>query len=498
MSTIRIFSYILLYTSLFPICSHADATISVISDPLHNSSDDVDLTTFLNLKAHKHDEIFTEAIQLLESLKSSPSCNRIAASKLVTSCQSIGRKPDTPFESTTFLALETVRSLYAARLAICEIDGAGISIPPPCLPVNISPTTSKGIFRFSAKYKPKTGDTDPIPRELLQPCLRALESRPQWWTSYSNSRQNAVIICQASRAENEREDLLNLHKSIVESSIKLDNGLHEALQMAAEESARQKAFMQATTLLRTDMLREMEESASGLRNTFIKAAEEAGNRFGSIIDRMVSALGSLQFDVTVLEKGIKNSSREASQLQQTLQFIQDEAQSRNEKIAFAQHQNAMTHNELVLSLESKLQSILQDDMARFARNLGSFDASLHRYYNKKTRLRSFGSSLEGFQQRFDNLNKVQQQQYETTEAQSRLQENLHMSMRISQAILDQTAATAANLQTVIDEAAAKYQATTVLSGLFRPYLTCITYGLLVTLIGLQNPRIAVVLFLICI
>jgi hypothetical protein len=73
-------------------------------------------------------------------------------------------------------------------------------------------------------------------------------------------------------------------------------------------------------------------------------------------------------------------------------------------------------------------------------------------------------------------------------------------MRISKAILDQTASTAANLQTMIDETTNRYREVPGLSGLLglRAYATWAMYGLFLSLIGLQNPRSAIVILLICV
>lgn len=68
--------------------------------PSHDAPAEIDLVSFLQSKTQQHDAIFTEAVQLLESMKSSPSCNRVAASRLVASCQSIGGTTDHTEQST--------------------------------------------------------------------------------------------------------------------------------------------------------------------------------------------------------------------------------------------------------------------------------------------------------------------------------------------------------------------------------------------------------------
>ncbi|KAL4812904.1 hypothetical protein BDW67DRAFT_178370 [Aspergillus spinulosporus] len=462
-SLLRLSLYIFLYTLLFPVISCADAALGVASVQTLNPTEDVDLITFLDLRSQKHDELFTKALQLLESLNSSSSCNKLAATKLVSSCKSIGR--DTESTSTggsdTYLTLERVRSLYAARLAICELREAGIPTPSACRSVDRFQPPRRGLWGRHTRNSFVTDAFDNIPKSDLEPCIRTLESRPQWWTSYSNSKQNAVIICQASRIEIDKEDILETYNSILHSSAKLSDGLYEALRIAAEESTKSRAFAQSTELLRKEMLREMQESSSTLLGRIFHNLE---SRLGLLTEALSSTLQRFQLRLSSLEGDIQNSSNSAESLRHMLQYIHDESLLRSEQIALTQQQNAEKHNELALSLQSKLKSITKDDITELRQGVGNIDSSLEWLYTRIIqiyeqeasvfeRLRGIGSSLAEFQQRADNLDKVQQRQYEIAIAQAQAQQELEENMRISKGILDQTMSTAANLQTMIDETA---------------------------------------------
>lgn len=144
---------------------------------------------------------YTQALQLLNSMQKSPSCNRLAASTLLESCQTIdGSSPG--MEET----LDDIKSTYAARLALCEISSTGLVIPSDCRP--LMPVDDlggkEGLEWIIGSGRAKSAASGNIGNRQLSQCLRSLESRPQWWTSYSNSRQNAVIMCQAARVDIER------------------------------------------------------------------------------------------------------------------------------------------------------------------------------------------------------------------------------------------------------------------------------------------------------
>ena len=234
-------------------------------------------------------------------MKSSPSCNRIAATKLVTSCQSIGGKTDNA-DTDTHIALDHIRSLYAARLAICELNGAGASTPPPCLPVTVYPSQKKAFLGFSHSHRKSANVAESVPTELLGSCLKSLESRPQWWTSYSNSRQNAVVICQASRIEHEKEELLDLHKSIVQSTSKLNHGLHEALKVASANSAQHKAFMETIDTMRVRLAHDLEESESLFKGAIATLLQDIGSGVDSAVTSVTTIFARVQNEAKGLER----------------------------------------------------------------------------------------------------------------------------------------------------------------------------------------------------
>ena len=233
---------------------------------------ETDLAALLSTSTRHHDPVFDEAIHLLESMSSVPSCHRIAAMKLVTSCQDVGAGNR---ESNNDVATEHLKSLYAARLAVCELDGAGAAIPPSCARVNEVPSQKKGLFAFSSKSS--TASQEAFPAAMLESCLKSLELRPQWWTSYSNSRQNAVVLCQASRVEIEKEEILNLHRSAIAGVHRLSQGLR-------------------------NLSRELGESESYVKRVSSNLIRDVESAVGSILSDVSSAAGRANTETAVLEK----------------------------------------------------------------------------------------------------------------------------------------------------------------------------------------------------
>lgn len=176
-----------------------------------------------------------KVLELIRTMETASSCIATATKSLLASCKEVegvingdSQGPNAPE------VLENIKSIYAAKLAICEIMEAGATLPGHCLP--FSPTRPsvrthrlKSYFSRGKVAEAVLGGNVPESgsQELIG-CLAELESRPQWWTSYSNARQNAVVMCQSVRVEIERGKLLcsclNMQVYLAHSSTRRDSG----------------------------------------------------------------------------------------------------------------------------------------------------------------------------------------------------------------------------------------------------------------------------------
>jgi Tht1-like fusion protein len=332
----------------------------------------------------QQDTIFSEAIQLLDSMKSASSCNRIAATRLLTSCQSIDNNADTAKEDS--MTLDQVKSLYAARLAICELTGAGATIPPTCSTLYITPDRSAKQDNLGSEALDSSVPT------MLHPCLKSLESRPQWWTSYSNSRQNAVVICQAARIELEKEELLNLHRSLTTNTAKLNKALQDTLQSTATQSTKHRAFVEAVDMLGANLFRELEENNSKARTLFSSFIYEIENAIGSTASNIASMIMSAGVDTETLTKvwecghvqglgsdlkqEIRNATSEVNNLQCNIRAVYEESILQHAELLEVQRRDSRTNRDLALAVQSSLDSLLMQDMARLSERVNSMDGAL--------------------------------------------------------------------------------------------------------------------------
>ena len=125
-------------------------------------------------------DYFDEARRRLATMETSSTCKRAATLKLLDTCENLqsgGQDED----------LENIQNLYAAHLAICELEGAARKLPQSCrLQLPSNPDDLARVLNNEGKAQ-------------LKACVSSLHSQSQSWTSYSNNRRDAYIWCKVMR-----------------------------------------------------------------------------------------------------------------------------------------------------------------------------------------------------------------------------------------------------------------------------------------------------------
>ena len=281
----------------------------IVSSPTKASpvKADIDLATLVQPSIISNSEVYSQALGLLSSMQSAPSCNRAATSSLLTSCHSI----EGP---TNEHALDDVRSIYAAQLAVCELKGAGSQIPPFC-------STGMPLDATEAIESSKRHEN-----VQLKQCLKSLESRPQWWTSYSNNKQNAVVLCQAARVEIEKgmscslrcvvsilltialDELIDLHKSVVRTSSDVEAALIQTIQEASRRMAQQQEFASAVEAFQAQLFRDLEENSSKAQSYLSQMAQNFGSSVQNTLNKVSNVMGTMRSDIIELRQVQTNLS----------------------------------------------------------------------------------------------------------------------------------------------------------------------------------------------
>lgn len=194
---------------------------------------ETDLIGLLTNQAKESDYI-REAYALINEVQRAPSCNQLAAYQLLTSCKSLEIGAD---GTESPILLDNVKNLYAARLAVCELQSAHVVIPKQCkeiMSISLSDLSSEEQPRLNRLWY----GIDCVEAKVLQPCVSALHEKATSWTSYSNSRTQALTMCHAIRDHLEREHTVDTHRKLVKVVSKMTDETSEASKVLAETQQR--------------------------------------------------------------------------------------------------------------------------------------------------------------------------------------------------------------------------------------------------------------------
>ncbi|KAF2494777.1 hypothetical protein BU16DRAFT_527761 [Lophium mytilinum] len=271
-----------------------------------------DLASKLQHPPVQRQELLSQALRIIHSVESSSSCNRLAALNLINSCQSLETSPkgSNTAGMNSDLGLDEVKSEYAARLAVCELIGAGANIPGICA-IFVPSAKACVKYRFTGfwarnDHQSETQDTLCYPQATPSQfvgCLKALEARPQYWTSYSNARQNAVVMCQASRDAIEKDEKIALYRSLADATTNIASALAESIREAQAQLDKQKAFIEQ---IRASEAQAFDEFRKGHENS-LSALDSVSQTAQSVIDMVFRAFKGAGAEAVELHEAIHKS-----------------------------------------------------------------------------------------------------------------------------------------------------------------------------------------------
>ncbi|KAM0668927.1 hypothetical protein ACQRIU_002489 [Beauveria bassiana] len=195
----------------------------------------------------KSDDIYSVALQELESLESQPLCHRIAARLLVNNCHLLhGQDETVELANTERLTRDFIDS-YAAGLAICDLERGSFVIPRECAK-----------FREPALTKIKVGKTPHLHVSTVEidKCLEGLAQSDSSWNTWISYRHKAVRFCEVAKSDNDKDSTIHLHKKITE----IMERFSEKVEVQVEEQLRRVDHLMQRTAEAADSLLPHAES----------------------------------------------------------------------------------------------------------------------------------------------------------------------------------------------------------------------------------------------
>lgn len=201
------------------------------------------------------------------------------------------------------LLVEEESDIYAARLAVCELSSADFSVPIDCrsfVPTSggKKATVFRGWLSSTGASKPRVANEyyDEVTEANLKQCRKALGSSGQAWTSYSNSRQNAVVMCHAMQSAVERDESRHTAKMLANTAAAATESLQDAFEQVNE-------FKQQFHELRTAMPKFQQDLA-----TFDSDIRRIVQDFWAELDRARSGLESLATSIEWNKDGMQEAN----------------------------------------------------------------------------------------------------------------------------------------------------------------------------------------------
>ncbi|KAL8685149.1 MAG: hypothetical protein Q9218_007946, partial [Villophora microphyllina] len=413
---------------------------------------DTDLTTLLQGSTTKQNQVYAHALQVLESLRASPSCHRFAASTLIHSCQTIDGS-----SSNSEGSLEDFKSVYAAQLAICEVTEAGSGPPGTCdafLPSDqnrLSWTLNHGLSQHNG--------LDRKLKSQLSLCLQSLESRPQHWTSYSNNRQNAVIMCQAARIQVDKDELIKLHQSMTKTASGANSALDRAVSAANEAVVRQEQFGKEVKRFQRQIIQDLEASKSETQSFFRTLTKNLDSALQGITSRISTKVEDIESEANKVQDTLRSSAAQAEALQSNIGKVFQRAVEGSAELAMSQASHWDTTKSSTAELRSSLQSIREHEVHSL---LGAFDG-----IHNQLRLQKLDKSFAGLESTAATLHATQRAD---AEAQLRLHNQVQIEMQVAQGLLTDITASAATLQNTVQDTSSKVAHMVALGGVTNKVL----------------------------
>jgi hypothetical protein len=314
---------------------------TILSAHIASQADPTNLTHLINQRSSSDDFVPVHVVELLKTLSNKPACHKAATRQLITSCQSI--REDTFNPRPSLEDLETTKSIFAARLAICELQEANVNTPPQCnsllsVSLDASNWSSGNPSQFSSQKAKQVSSPD------LRACLRALEAKPQSWTSYSNSRQHAVLICHASRTEIMKDEALNLFRLLTALGSEISQALVDALERATTRQEAEVAFAEALKNLHSEQLQEL---ASAHRDSKAVIRESSSQLTEAVLH---------------VSHTIHSASVSAAELKQMVEAIFLSAATGGAELASIRLRDAEANHEIALALKHMLQDVASNEV----------------------------------------------------------------------------------------------------------------------------------------
>ena len=328
--------------------------------------------TVLSQRGYQHAEYdLIEGMKLIESMKSASSCKTKATHELLSSCSAL--ESTQPSGSMSAEELDKVKSQYAARLAVCELQEAE---NPPKLPC-CSSLGASGLGRS-------------INRNRLASCLRELQNNMVFWSSYVNSLQNVGYMCQVARAEIEKEELVEQRRASLQTTLLVTRVLSEFQQSVATQNMELLTHAQKLRELHRQNVEELATARKDTSATLHQLREEFSAQLQNVADKAEAV-------VEIVAASARGTNQEVvnyvQNVQHSLEKIWQMMAEGNAEVAARHLQDSADSHEMALAIQRALENMVMDEIGRLSDGLSGLSSELNLAGKQVTSMRVGHASL---------------------------------------------------------------------------------------------------------
>jgi hypothetical protein len=269
------------------------------------------------------------SLDILNGIEKLPSCPKMATAALLHTCSTLeGHSDANGGESETGqgtdMFLDDSMTLYATRLAVCEIQSAGSSVPKACQAFIPTARTSKkttwgGYLTVNGATKPRQlyPEYEDATEHDLKQCVAALHGQPQTWTSFSNSKQNAVLICHSMRGEVEKDQQIHLHKILSSTTHEVVNALFQSKKEWASFKA---DYAELSHMMRQSHM-DLSEGNDKMRAAALRFWEEWESHMQDLTGEIQKAKAAVDAIVQAANNGKMDTAMAVQELQTQMKEV---------------------------------------------------------------------------------------------------------------------------------------------------------------------------------
>ncbi|OAL26449.1 hypothetical protein AYO20_10117 [Fonsecaea nubica] len=318
---------------------------------LRRAQDDLQssLTDLLILREPDNDPVFEKAMRVVDNLATQSTCHQAAAGHLLVTCKTIGANMG--LQQGKHELLERAQSVYAVRVAVCETGEGRAAIPPACKPILEIPQRLDH-------------EIDVVNSKILASCLEALITEHYYWTSYSNNRQDANTLCQATTIESSRLEALQSYQKLAELLPELRAALGSTQSQWLGFLKQQQEEIAYVSKLERKSREERQAQHKHELNTFHDTMHLAKEGMHNAFTTLQRRIASTQEGVTQTQETLGDVFADFVKLRELLHTAIATTGEQHAEAAAAQLQEMSIAHELALATTKALETIQAGGIAQ--------------------------------------------------------------------------------------------------------------------------------------